>query len=170
MDNKTILLLGGSGFIGLHVCSALVARGYRLRVATRRRDHAKRLILLPTVEVVEANVHDQAQLIRLMHGCGAAINLVGVLHNGRGNSSFREAHVELAKKVVAACDETGVRRLLHMSSLGAATAAPSEYLKSKGEAEVVLRNSGLDTTIFRPSVVFGPRCAVAEDISVGVSG
>ncbi len=156
MDIKTVCILGGSGFVGRHLCAALAARGYRVRAATRRRDHAKRLILLPTVDVVEANVHDPAQLVQLMRGCDAVINLVGILHNGRGNASFRAGHVELANKVVAACRESGIRRLLHMSSLNAATAAPSEYLKTKGEAETAVRNSGLDTTIFRPSVMFGP--------------
>jgi len=156
MDIKNICILGGSGFVGRRICAALAARGYRMRVATRNRERAKRLILLPTVEVVAADVHNQADLARVMHGCDAMINLVGVLHNGRGHASFREAHVGLARKVVAACRETGVRRLLHMSALNAATAAPSEYLKTKGEAETIVRNAGLDTTIFRPSVVFGP--------------
>jgi len=127
-----------------------------VRVATRNRERAKRLILLPTVEVVVADIHDHADLARVMHGCDAVINLVGVLHNGRGHASFREAHVELSRKVVAACREAGIRRLLHMSALNAATAAPSEYLKTKGEAEAIVRNAGMDATIFRPSVVFGP--------------
>ena len=156
MDIKTICVLGGSGFVGSHICAALAARGYHVRVATRNRERAKQLILLPTVEVVVAEIHDQAELARVMQGCDAVINLVGVLHNGRGHASFHEAHVELAKKVIAACREAGIRRLLHMSALNAATTAPSEYLKTKGEAETVVRNSGLDTTIFRPSVVFGP--------------
>jgi uncharacterized protein YbjT (DUF2867 family) len=77
------------------------------------------------------------------------------LHNGRGHSSFREAHVELARKVVAACRENGIRRLLHMSALNADVQGPSAYLRSKGEAEAIVRESGLDYTIFRPSVVFG---------------
>jgi uncharacterized protein YbjT (DUF2867 family) len=107
---------------------------------------------------VAADVHDPATLIRLLRGCDAVINLVGVLHGGRGNAGFAAGHVELARKLVAACRETGVRRLLHMSSLGASTdaqKAPSEYLRSKGAAEALVRESGLDATVFRPSILFG---------------
>ena len=152
---STICVLGGSGFVGRHVCAALAARGLRLRVPTRDRDRAKHLTMLPTVDLLAADVHDPATLSRLLQGCDAVINLVGVLHGGRGNASFAAGHLALAKKLVAACRDTGVRRLLHMSSLNAAPGAPSEYLRTKGEAEAVVRESGLDYTLFRPSIVFG---------------
>lgn len=155
MHITTVCVLGGSGFVGRHVCHRLAALGYRVRVPTRDRERAKQLILLPTVEVVDADVHDAQQLARAIHGCDAVINLVGVLHDGRGRGSFREAHVELARKVIAACRDQGVRRLLHMSALAASVQAPSAYLRSKGEAEVIVRESGLDATLFRPSVIFG---------------
>ena len=156
MEITTVAVLGGSGFIGRHVCQALAAAGYRVRVATHDRERAKeQLILLPTVEVASVNVHDPAQLAAFMSGAEAAINLVGVLHDGRGEHGFRGAHVELARKVVAACRETGIARLLHMSSLGAGNAAPSAYLRTKGEAEAIVQDAGLAWTIFRPSVVFG---------------
>lgn len=151
-----VLVLGGSGFVGRHVCHQLVSRGFRVTVPTRDRERAKRnLITLPTADVVTADIHDTETLTRLVRGCGAVINLVGVLHNGRRTRSFREAHVELARKVVAACRTAGVRRLLHMSALNAAPDAPSNYLRSKGEAEQIVRGSELDYTIFRPSVIFG---------------
>jgi uncharacterized protein YbjT (DUF2867 family) len=155
MSITTICVLGGSGFVGRHICAALAALGYRVRVPTRKRDHAKHLILLPTVDLLDADVHDAPTLAGLFAGCDAVINLVGVLHGGRGNASFAAAHVELARKVVTACRASGVRRLLHMSALKAAPDAPSEYLRSKGEAEAIVRASGLDVTIFRPSVLFG---------------
>lgn len=126
-----------------------------MRVPTRDRERAKQLILLPTVDVMNTDVHDAQDLARAIRGCDAVINLVGVLHDGRGRGSFREAHVELARKVVAASRDNGVRRLLHMSALGAAEQAPSAYLRSKGEAEAIVRGSGLDATLFRPSVIFG---------------
>jgi uncharacterized protein YbjT (DUF2867 family) len=155
MSITTICVLGGSGFAGRHICAALAGLGYRVRVPTRNRDRAKHLILLPTVDLLAADVHDAPTLTELFLGCDAVINLVGVLHGGRGNASFAAAHVELARKVVAACRTTGVRRLLHMSALNAAPDAPSNYLRSKGEAEAIVRASGLDITIFRPSVLFG---------------
>lgn len=150
-----VCVLGGSGFVGRHVCQQLVARGYRVTVPTRDRERAKELILLPTADVLTADVHDPATLKRLIRGCDAVVNLVGVLHDGEGKASFRQAHVDLARKVVEACRQTGVCRLLHMSALSADAKGPSEYLRSKGEAERLVRESGLDFTIFRPSVIFG---------------
>lgn len=155
MEINNVCVIGGSGFVGRHICHQLAALGYRLRVPTRDRDRAKRLILLPTVDVVAADIHDPRDLAGVVRGSEAVINLVGVLHDGRGQRSFREAHVELARKLVAACRENGVQRLLHMSALGAAAQAPSAYLRTKAEAEKIVRESGLDTTLFRPSVIFG---------------
>jgi len=156
MQITNIAVIGGSGFVGRHLCRQLAAHGFRLRVPARDRERAKALTLLPTVDVVVADVHDPAALAAVVKGCDAVINLVGVLHDARGPRGFAAAHVELARKAVAACRETGVRRLLHMSALAAAPDAPSAYLRSKGEAERIVRESGLDTTIFRPSVIFGP--------------
>jgi NADH dehydrogenase len=156
MEITTVAVLGGSGFVGRHVCHALAAEGYRVRVATRDREQAKeQLILLPTVDVDAVNVHDPAQLAAFARGADAMINLVGVLHDGSGDRGFRAAHVELARKAVAACRESGVPRLLHMSALAADRAGPSAYLRSKGEAEAVVRESALAWTVFRPSVIFG---------------
>lgn len=150
-----LCVLGGSGFVGRHVCHQLVARGYRITAPTRDRERAKSLITLPTADVITADVHDPQTLKELVHGCDAVVNLVGVLHDGRGKASFQEAHVGLARKVVDACRQAGVRRLLHMSALNADVNGPSAYLRSKGEAERIVRESGLDFTIFRPSVIFG---------------
>ncbi|MBX9810275.1 MAG: complex I NDUFA9 subunit family protein [Burkholderiales bacterium] len=155
MEITTICVLGGSGFIGRHICHQLAARGYRVRVPARDRERAKQLILLPTVDVVTANVHDPADLSRVIAGTEAVINLVGVLHDGRATESFQQAHVELARKVVTACRQNGVQRLLHMSALNADVNGPSAYLRSKGEAEAIVRQAGLEVTLFRPSVVFG---------------
>jgi len=156
MQITNICVIGGSGFVGRHLCQQLAAQGYRVRVPTRDRERAKALILLPTVDVVVADVQDPAALAALVQGCDAVINLVGVLHDSRGKRGFEAAHVALARKVVVACRVNNVRRLLQMSALAAATDAPSAYLRSKGEAEVIVRESGLDFTIFRPSVIFGP--------------
>lgn len=156
MEITNVCVLGGSGFVGRHICHQLAARGYRARVPTRDRERAKQLLLLPTVELIEADVHDPDDLVHAVHGVEVVINLVGVLHDGRGRQSFAQAHVELARKVVAACRTEGVRRYLHMSALNAATNGSSAYLRSKGEAESIVRKSDLDVTVFRPSVIFGP--------------
>lgn len=156
-----ICVLGGSGFIGRHIVEQLVKLGHFVVVPTRRRERAKHLITLPTVDVVEADIHDQAALARLLRGCDAAINLVGVLHSRKGSPygpDFAAAHVELPKKILAACASVGVPRLLHMSALKAAPDAPSQYLRSKadGEMAIIAARGQIAATIFRPSVVFGP--------------
>jgi len=156
-----ICVLGGSGFIGRHLIEKLVERAHVVVAATRRRERAKHLITLPTVDVVEADIHDPAGLERLFARCDAVVNLVGILQGRNGvpyGPDFARAHVELPKKVVAACLRAGVPRLLHMSALKAAPDAPSQYLRSKadGEAAVVAARAQLASTIFRPSVVFGP--------------
>jgi NADH dehydrogenase len=153
MRYEDILVLGGGGFVGRHLVAALVAQGARVTVPARRRERAKHLLPLPTVEVVECDVNRREALSALIAGRDAVVNLVGILH-GPG---FARAHVELPRALVAACREHGVRRLLHMSALGAALEAPSEYLRTKGAGEqAVLGAEDLDSTVFRPSVIFGP--------------
>jgi NADH dehydrogenase len=154
MEFNNVCVIGGSGFVGRHIVHLLTARGARVRVPTRRRERAKELILLPTVEVVEANVHDPAALAELLSGMDAVINLVGILHETRGGD-FQRVHAELPGKVVDAAKAAGVARLLHMSALHASADGPSRYLRTKGEAEQRVRESGLDWTLFRPSVIFG---------------
>lgn len=161
MDIKKVLLLGGSGFIGTYIVNRLSQRGIEVTVPTRRRERTKALIMQPGVEMPEANIHCQETLTKLMRGHDAVINLVGILHSRDVkfpySRDFAEAHVELPKKIVAACKAAGVRRLVHMSALKADPKAPSEYLASKGDGEAIVRaaQGELDVTVFRPSVIFG---------------
>ncbi len=139
----------------------LAEQGHTVLVPTRDRERAKHLITLPTVDVVEAGVGDSAVLARLLAGCDAVINLVGILHSRPGmpyGRDFASAHVELPQKLAAACLASGVPQFVQMSALCAADDAPSEYLRSKaaGEAAVLAAKDRLAVTVFRPSVVFGP--------------
>ena len=150
---RSVLVLGGSGFLGRHVVRQLVTRGLAVRVPTRNRERAKELILLPTVDVVQAHMHDDATLQALVQSCDAVINLVGILHG-----DFDRAHVELPRRIVAACRQAGVQRLVHVSALKAAADAPSAYLRSKAAGEALIRaaqGEHLQTTILQPSVIFG---------------
>lgn len=159
MPYSNVLVIGGAGFIGRHIVSRLIDRGARVTVPTRRRARAGHLITLPTIDVVEANIHDDGDLTRLIAGRDAVINLVGILQGSRGSPygpEFARAHVDLPRRIVRVCDAQTVRRYLHMSSLGADSTGPSMYQRSKGDGEAAVRASGLDWTIFQPSVVFGP--------------
>ena len=168
MADMTVVVLGGSGFIGSHLIARLSAQGMRIIVPTRRAARARHLSCLPGVELLEANIHDDAVLRPLLAGRDAVINLVGILHSSRGTpygAQFRRAHVDLPRRVVAAI-AAGARsgpgsihapRYLHMSALGAAADGPSMYLRSKADGEVAARaEPTVAATIFRPSVVFGP--------------
>ncbi|MDO9273180.1 MAG: complex I NDUFA9 subunit family protein [Rugosibacter sp.] len=156
---KNILLVGGTGFVGRALLSKLShGNALRITVPTRRRERAKALTVLPAVQVIEADVHDPVVLAKLMSGQDAIINLVGVLHSTEGTSygaEFARAHVELPQKIVAAARLAGIRRVLHVSALQASLDAPSAYLRSKAAGEAVVRASGMEWTIFRPSVIFG---------------
>lgn len=158
MKHEKILVIGGGGFVGHHLVGRLATRGLEVRVPTRRRQRILDLAVLPRVEVLEADVHDPLALRQLLQDRDAVINLVGILH-GRP-ADFERAHVELPGKIVEACRQAGVGRLLHMSALGADAQSRSVYqqTKARGEARVMEagRTGELAVTAFRPSVIFGP--------------
>lgn len=154
MAIQSVCMLGGAGFVGRHIARLLCAQGVAVRVPTRSVGKARQTLASLPVEAVPADVHDIAQLAKLFAGVDAVINLVGILHE-QGGQTFQRAHIELAHKVIEAARTAGVARLLHMSALNAAPDGPSAYLRSKGEAEMLVQASGLQTTSFRPSVIFG---------------
>jgi NADH dehydrogenase len=148
-----ILVLGGTGFVGRHVCEQLQRAGHSMTVITRHPKNADAVRHLPLLTVLTGNIHDPDTLTRLMAGHDAVINLVAILH---GNAQdFERVHVTLAQTIAQACGSTGVRRLVHISALGASAQAPSLYQRSKAQGEAVLQAAGLDLTVLRPSVIFG---------------
>ncbi|MBC7452615.1 MAG: NAD-dependent epimerase/dehydratase family protein [Massilia sp.] len=162
MTKMTVVVFGGTGFIGSHLVAQLAGEDVRVIVPTRRLGGARHLTFLPGVEVVQVDIsHATPAMLRpLLDGADAAINLVGVLHSKRAmpyGPQFRQAHVELPRKIVAACSAAGVPRYLHMSALGADRDGPSMYQRSKADGEIAARaEESVAATIFRPSVVFGP--------------
>lgn len=152
---KRLLILGGTGFVGRCLCETLVEQGSstRLLVPTRRLSHGRAVQMLPLVDLVQADVHDDATLERLLDGCDAVVNLVAILHGSE--AAFEAAHVSLPRRLAAACLRTGVQRVVHVSALGVAPDAPSAYLRSKARGEAVLQQAGLALTLLRPSVIFG---------------
>lgn len=156
---KKICIVGGTGFVGRRLANHLAGAGYALRIPTRDRErHKDNLILLPKLELVEADVHDPGQLSAQFAGCDAVINLAGILNErSRHGTGFHQVHVELTRNILTACHERGIKRLLHMSALNADSNGPSHYLRTKGEAEALVHDSeGIHVTSFRPSVIFGP--------------
>lgn len=161
MAGHTICILGGTGFVGRHLANRLIQDQHQLRILSRRRERHRALLVLPGVEIIEADVHDASVLRKHIAGCDVVINLAGILNESRHTRNhFRDVHVELARKIVDTCIQTGVKRLLHMSALNAdAAKGSSVYLRTKGEAENLIHqtaNGHLNVTSFRPSVIFGP--------------
>lgn len=154
MAIQSVCVLGGTGFVGRHIVRLLRAQEVAVRISTRDADKARQALTSLPVEIMPADVHDAAQLAKLFEGMDAVINLVGIL-NEQGGQTFQHVHVDLSRKVIEAARIAGVGRLLHMSALNAAKDGPSAYLRSKGEAEMAVQASGLQTTVFRPSVIFG---------------
>jgi len=156
-----ILLIGGNGFVGRVIAAQLQLAGYSVLVPTGHLVAARELRMLPKVHVEEADVHEFDELQSLcgrIKTKGAVINLVGVLHDKPANpygKVFKAAHVELPKNIITAMQLHGLKRYLHMSALGADSQGPSMYQRSKGDGEVAIKESNLDWTIFRPSVIFG---------------
>lgn len=160
MRPLSVVLFGGTGFIGSHLAARLSERDIPVLLPTRHEAHADHLKLLPGVDAVEARLGDDAALRQLVAGHTAVINLVGILHSHRGTPygpEFRRAHVELPRRIAEACAREDVPRLLHMSALGADPHGPSMYQRSKADGERAARSQPqVAATIFRPSVVFGP--------------
>jgi len=150
---QRIVILGGTGFVGRALCERLVQRGgLRLVVPSRRAPHDQAVRLLPGLDLVRADVHDDATLGRLLAGADAAVNLVGILHGDA--PAFERVHAHLPRRLAAACGAAGCR-LVHLSALGVGADAPSHYLRSKWAGEEALRAAGVPLTILRPSVIYG---------------
>lgn len=155
MGARRVLVLGANGFIGAHVAAALAEAGWTVRAGARDPDGAARRA--PEHEWVAADFHrlKQAQAwTSLLDGVDAVVNCVGVLQDG-GGDDVRAAHVEGPRALIAACEAAGVRRLVHISAVGADDAAGTAYARTKAETERMIAASGLDWLILRPSLVLG---------------
>lgn len=149
-----ILVTGGTGFVGTHLVNALSRRGHDVAVLARHPDRARNRYNRP-VERVRGDVLHPPSLASALQGRDAVIHLVGIIHE-KGAQTFDRMHREAVGNVVTAMQPTDARRLLHMSAVGAAEDSPSEYGRTKAAGERAVRASGLDWTIIRPSIVFGP--------------
>ena len=158
MKHKNIVLLGGSGFIGKHLAFTLANKGHSVSVPCRHPQRNNDLLVHPNIQTVQSNVFESGSLDTLCQGQDAVINLIGILHQRKADE-FREVHINFIKTLVSACTKNRIKRLLHLSALGADQATgTSIYLRSKGEGENLLHTFGqkeMQVTSFQPSVVFG---------------
>jgi uncharacterized protein YbjT (DUF2867 family) len=150
-----VFVTGSTGFVGNHVLHTLLDRGHQVRALVRPGSEYK-LKQPDKVEVIAGEVTESADLIQGMKGCDAAIHLVGIIRAFPSQDiTFERLHTEATANVVAAAKEAEVPRLLHMSALGAREDGSTPYLRTKFAAEELVRQSGLNYTIFRPSLIFG---------------
>ncbi len=144
-----VLVTGGTGFIGSVVVDTLIREGHEVVVFSRRIPRLRK-----GVQSVQGSILDFERLRMALAGCDAAIHLVGIISE-IGDQTFERMHVEATITMVDALQGSGIQRLVHMSALGARPDAPARYHRSKAAAEALVRSSGLDWTIFRPSLVYG---------------
>lgn len=151
-----IFIAGGTGFVGGHLSAALLARGHELLLLS----HSGRGAQLPGVTYLPGDVAQPEGLVPHIKGCDAVINLIGIIREfPEQQITFERLHVAATAGLVAATQRAGVLRFLQMSALGTRLDAVSGYHRTKWRAEELLRGSGLAWTIFRPSLIFGPRDA-----------
>ncbi|WP_417678140.1 complex I NDUFA9 subunit family protein [Pseudodonghicola sp.] len=155
--SKLVTIYGGSGFVGRYITQRMARAGWRVRVAVRRPNEA--LFVKPygavgQVEPVFCNIRDDASVAAVMQGADAVINCVGILAKS-GKNTFEAIHVEGAERIARLAAQEGVARMVHISAIGADTAAASDYLRSKGEGEAAVLRHMPDAVILRPSVIFG---------------
>ncbi|HTL30781.1 MAG TPA: NAD(P)H-binding protein [Tepidisphaeraceae bacterium] len=148
-----VFVTGASGFVGSAIVDELTSRGFAVNALVNRRslpDH-------PEVTVIKGDLFDPVALDRGMQGCSAVIHLVGIIMEKRSQGlTFERMHFEGTQAVVDAAKRNGIKRYAHMSALGTRFGAVSDYHKTKFRAEEYVRASGLDWTIFRPSLIHGP--------------
>ncbi|RAK59653.1 complex I NDUFA9 subunit family protein [Phenylobacterium hankyongense] len=152
-----VTVFGGSGFIGAQTVRQLAKAGWRIRVAIRNPNLGYAMRLhgdVGQIDVVQANVRNEASVRRALEGATAAVNLVGVLYEA-GRQGFQAVHVMGAKTVAEAVRAEGIPRLVQMSALGADPAAASKYARTKAEGELAARDAVPGAVVVRPSIVFG---------------
>lgn len=161
MAKGLVTIFGGSGFVGRYAARALVKAGYRVRVACRNPHVAGDVRLAGSpgwVDLVQANVRNRASVDRAVDGADAVVNLVGILFES-GRQTFEATQLEGARNVAEAVAAAGIGKFVHVSAIGADAKSKPAYARTKGKAEVVVREAVPGAVILRPSIVFGPEDA-----------
>jgi NADH dehydrogenase len=154
-DAKTVAVTGATGFVGRHVVRALLDTGHAVRTLVRDRDKARDTLPRGTAQVV-GDAEDRRTLADLAAECDAVVNCIGIRREFPPEVTFERVHVRCARAVVEASKAAGARRLVQISALGTRPNATTAYHRSKYEGERLVRESGLEWTILRPSLIHGP--------------
>jgi len=149
-----VFITGGSGFVGREIIRQLIAGNHSVRALVRKADALENF---SGIETIVGDTTRSETLRDQLTGCDAVIHLVGIIREfpGRG-ITFNKLHVESTNNILRATEEQGIKRYLQMSANGTRENAVTSYHQSKWEAEELVRQSKLDWTIFRPSLIFGP--------------
>lgn len=149
-----VFITGASGFVGTAVVEELVSRGYGVNALARG---GKLKIASAQINIVRGDLFDRKSLEAGMAGCEAVIHLVGIIAEQAGKGiNFERIHVEGTRSVVDATVAAGIKRYVQMSALGTRPNAQSRYHQTKFRGEEIVRQSPLDWTILRPSLIHGP--------------
>jgi uncharacterized protein YbjT (DUF2867 family) len=157
MNDRTVAVFGGTGFLGRRVVRQLSRHGFSVRIASRHPDRGHRLFGLddPQLQSVAANIHDERSVADALAGAHGMVNAVS-LYVERGRETFHSVHVESAQRLAAQAHRAGVGRVAHVSGIGADAVSQSLYIRKRGEGELAVRAAFADALLIRPAVMFGP--------------
>ncbi|AWJ92104.1 complex I NDUFA9 subunit family protein (plasmid) [Azospirillum baldaniorum] len=156
--SEVVTVFGGSGFVGRHLIRRLAKTGAIVRVVSRHPNKANFLKTAGSVGQIvpmAADVKDDQSVARAIQGADTVINLIGTLYE-RGAWNFQTVHVDAPARIARIAKASGVRRLVHVSAIGADAKSASAYAKSKAAGEQAVAQAFPGATIVRPSIVFGP--------------
>src|SRR5437870_8057444 len=165
MNERTVAVFGGTGFLGRRVVRHLRKHRFSVRIASRHPDREHRQFGPddPHLQSVEANIHDERSVADALAGGYGVVNAVS-LYVEHGQQTFHSVHVESAQRVAAQAHRAGVERLVHVSGIGADAASPSRYIRKRGEGELAVRAAFADALFVRPAVMFGPDDALLTTV------
>ena len=156
--SPNVTIFGGTGFLGRYIVSRLSKLGYIINIVTRNPNEA---IFLKTsgnvgqIKFIEGSFSNLGNFKALFNTSDIIINCVGIL-NEEGDQTFKKLHTDIPEKLAILAKKNGVKKFIHISSIGADQKSDSNYAKSKGIGETKIINAFPDAIILRPSIVFGP--------------